>query len=172
MTDPRPRRKATTRECSRIRLARRGRVIVTSGRGRQVVKLGSGLPSLVLSIGVPGRQSSTAVLSLVGVPIRYGVRRYFRCPRCGAIRRDLYAASDGIGCRGRDCLRLGYESERRHDARVDALVRDPRLLAEASRYARRTNHAPTLALLYLAAKKLEARKQLKRRRADSPDKET
>lgn len=54
-----------------------------------------------------------------------GRRRWFSCPGCDNRVRTLHIPKDRRRFRCRDCHGLTYRSVRRHDKRVDELVRSP-----------------------------------------------
>ena len=61
--------------------------------------------ALPLTLEVAGQK-----VPLVSVALTYGLRWYFKCPRCGRRCEALYVRRQDFGCRR--CLRLGYRSQK------------------------------------------------------------
>ena len=62
-----------------------------------------------------------------------GVRWWFRCPGCGRRAGKLHLPPGGTRFVCRICGGLTYESVQKHDARLDALCRDPEALLRTLR---------------------------------------
>ena len=57
-------------------------------------------------------------LSADEMPRRGGVRWWFRCPRCSALRRHLYLLDGELLCRGPGCHHLYYFAQTRPDSAI------------------------------------------------------
>lgn len=74
-------------------------------------------------------------------PYNYGGKRYwFLCPVCGKRVGKLYLLPEGRYFACRACNNLTYRSSKEHDARVDAMIKNP-FLASAKVRERNLTHA-------------------------------
>lgn len=98
-------------------------------RDKPEINAMGGLRYFRISYEIAG-ESLSYTIELTTTPCNYGgIRYWFLCPQCGKRVAKIYRKSVGRYFVCRTCNNLTYRSCKEHDKRVDAIIKNPHLVA-------------------------------------------